>query len=629
MLRVFYDAETYYSREYSLRRMSPAEYILDDRFKMLGAAVAIEREEPIFLPGNESARFLRSIKQPYCVITHNALFDAVILSYIYNIYPNGLFCTLSMARALLAHELPRGSVVLANVLKHLGLQEKTETILKVEGMHLHDIQARPELFMEWMGYTLNDCIGCREIFFRLKDQFPPQEALVMDRIIRMATQPKLLADRIELSDYYDEVIAEKEKLLSGVKELSGGLKRTTLMSNQQFAALLASYGIDPPQKISPTTGKLTWAFAKTDQGMTDLLESDNFIAQALASARLGVKSTIEETRAKRFYSIADSTYNKLGQALMPIPLKYSGAHTHRLSGNWKLNMQNLSARKNKRLRSCLYAPDGYTILAVDAAQIEARLVAWICRQLDLLEMFRNGEDTYASFASDIYGRTITKADKFERFNGKTCILGLGFQMSDSKLLITLRNGAREAGIEAVYELSQCTQWVYKYRNRFKNIRAEWERLDWLVERMAIGQADSQKIGVCLVDGKTVILPSGLRLYYDNLALGEDNQYWYTFGSQKKVLYGAKLLENIVQALDRQHVIEAAIRTENRARAEALGDDGRFIANIHDENVYVVKNENLDTLKSIALEEMRRPSWWAEGLPLNAEAKVGTNFGELE
>lgn len=627
MLRVFWDAETFYSREYSLNKLSSIEYVLDNRFELLCAGIAIEHEDAMFMKGEESIRFLRDIKQPYCVITHNALFDACILSYVYGIHPEGLLCTLSMARALLAHEIPGGRVSLKKVLQHLGKREKTDTIKNVIGMHLADIKAQPDLFMEWVGYTINDVEGCREIFFELKDRFPGQEALILDRIIRMATQPKLRINWQELSTYYNEVVAEKQRVLSGVEALGG--TRAIFMSNPQFAALLESYGIDPPLKISPTTGKTTYAFAKTDQGLQDIVNGDNIVGQALVSARLGLKSTIEESRTLRFMSIAEYTQSAFGEAFMPVPLKFSGAHTHRLSGDWQLNFQNLGARKTKRLRSALYAPPGFTVLAVDAAQIEARLVAYICGQLDLLEMFRNGEDTYASFASDIYGRTITKTDKFERFNGKTCILGLGFQMSDGKLLITLRNGAREAGIEAVYELSQCTTWVYKYRSRFKQIKGEWERLDWLVERIANGAADGQKVGPCLVDGKTVILPSGLRLYYDNLALGSDGNYWYTFGSQRKMLYGAKLLENVVQALDRQHVIESALRMEKRARAIGLAEDGRIVANIHDENVYVVADENLSTLRSIALEEMERSPWWAPDIPLKAEAKVGQNFGEME
>ena len=126
---------------------------------------------------------------------------------------------------------------------------------------------------------------------------------------------------------------------------------------------------------------------RADQKFTDLLEHDDPMVQALVAARLGVKSTIEETRSTRFIAIAESSQAHLGAPYMPVPLKYSGAHTHRYSGDWKLNMQNLSARKSKEIRRCLYAPEGYTIVAVDAAQIEARIVAWLAGQIDLLDMY--------------------------------------------------------------------------------------------------------------------------------------------------------------------------------------------------------------------------------------------------
>ena len=67
------------------------------------------------------------------------------------------------------------------------------------------------------------------------------------------------------------------------------------MSNPQFAEVLESYGQEAPKKVSPTTGKETFAFAKTDQGMQDSVNSDRPIIAALAKARLAVKSTIAET----------------------------------------------------------------------------------------------------------------------------------------------------------------------------------------------------------------------------------------------------------------------------------------------------------------------------------------------
>ena len=134
------------------------------------------------------------------------------------------------------------------------------------------------------------------------------------------------------------------------------------------------------------------------------------------------------------------------------------------------------------------------------------------------------------------------------------------------------------------------------------------------------------MGPCRVEGTTIILPSGLKLFYDKLAM-EDNEYWYQQAQWRKKLYGAKLLENVVQALDRQHVVEAGLRTEIRARRAGLSDP-RVLWNVHDENVHCVPDEEAPILAGIALEEMKRNSAWSAGLPLNAEVKMGKNFGEL-
>ena len=200
-MRIFLDFETYYDKGYTLSMLSPVEYILHPRWETLACAVAIEREAPFLLPQDQIKGFLSDIKQPYSVITHNALFDACILAYHYNIHPNALFCTLSMARAVLYHEIPNGRLSLKNVLKHLKLPEKTDFITQMSGKHWVDLQANPGMMMAFTGYAINDVEGCREIFFRLLPEFPVSEARVMDRVIRMATQPKLHVDPVALADY--------------------------------------------------------------------------------------------------------------------------------------------------------------------------------------------------------------------------------------------------------------------------------------------------------------------------------------------------------------------------------------------------------------------------------------------
>lgn len=622
-MRVFFDLETYYERPgYSLSEISPVEYILHARWETLACGVAINDEAPFLLPKDEIATFLRGIKQPYLAVSHNALFDACVLAYHYGIHPPALSCTLNMCRATIWHSIPNGRLSLANVLKFLGLTQKTDFILQMNGKHWADLEKDPGLMMGFTGYTLNDVEGCRQIFNRLRKDFPTQEAIVLDRVIRMATQPVLHVDVAALDDYRKEIQKHKKNLLSRVR-LAGP---DDLMSNPKFAALLLKLGVDPPMKVSPTTGKPTYAFAKTDQEFADLQEHEDPEVQALMAARLGNKTTIEETRSTRLINIGLCTTSFLNEPLLPIPLKYSGAHTHRYSGDWALNMQNLSARKSKAIRSCILAPPGYTIVAVDAAQIEARIVAWLAGQQDLLEMFELGQDTYKAFAADIFAVPVTQVSKAQRFVGKTCILGLGFGMSAAKLYRTITMLAREQSIEIEITLENCMQWVQTYRTRFASVWRCWQDMGNLIQAIVGGYGDGWGVGPCHVEGTTIILPSGLRLYYDGLCL-EDNEYWYRHGQFKRKIYGAKLLENVVQALDRQHVVEAGLRTEMEALA--LGIDARVLLNVHDENVHCVPDEEALTLAGIALKEMKRNSWWNNGLPLSAEVKMGKNFGALE
>jgi DNA polymerase len=280
----------------------------------------------------------------------------------------------------------------------------------------------------------------------------------------------------------------------------------------------------------------------------------------------------------------------------------------------------------------LYAPAGYTIVAVDAAQIEARIVAWLAEETDLLDMYTIGEDTYKAFAADIFGIPLTLVSKVYRFVGKTCILGLGFGMSARKLFFTIRTLAREQGIDLGFELTQamCEGWVFTYRRKFFCIHQLWIDLNNLVGRMSQGVGQGYNIGPCEVDGTTIILPSGLRLFYDNLrGQIKDGRFEYVYDQAQfeKRLYGAKLLENIVQALDRQHVVEAGLRTEMRALATGIPDP-RVLLNIHDENVHCVPDRYAETLAAIALEEMARNVEWSEGLPLKAEVKLGKNLADM-
>jgi DNA polymerase len=507
------------------------------------------------------------------------------------------------------------------VAKFLGVGVKPQTILKTKGKSRKEIEGNRFLYKEFTSYCLNDVELCRQIYLKLVNKFPATEHIIMDMIIKTTTQLQLQLNTEHLQEHLKIVQAEKAKSFEAISEW---FTIADLMSNPKFADALKFFGVTPPTKISPTTHKLTWAFSKNDFAFIELLNHPDPIIQALIAARMKHKSTLEETRTQKFISIANVTMNSYGQTYLPMALKYSGAHTHRFGGDWGINTMNLPARKSKKLRQSITAPKGYVILAVDAAQIEARLTAWFAGQKDLLKAFEEGRDVYKEFATVLFQKSIDQITKggIERFIAKTCILGLGFQLGKVKLLNTLITKAKEEELEATFTIEQTAKWVDIYRNKHNDTKQYWYHLkSYFIPLIANGHASTYIAGCCKVKHQEIVLPNGLSLYYNQLQLNEAKEWWYVYGGRWKKLYGGKLLENLVQALDRVIVMDAAMRVFKRTGI-------RIAHQIHDELLYVVLASEVDSLKQIVLEEMQRRPSFALDLPLKAEAKIGDNYGDL-
>ena len=622
MKTVFIDFETYYSSDFSLRKMTPVEYILDPRFEVIGCAIKIGNEKSFWLAGDELTQFFAGLDPAETVmVSHNALFDQCIVTWKYNFVPRLMVDTLGVSRALLGHVLK--SLALAKVAEHLGIGVKGGTVHKVLGMSRDAIIAAG-LYEEYVEYSLNDVDLCAAIYKELvaSKKFPLNEIVVMDMVLRCAVQPQLHIDSNVLAQHLATVQAHKENLLSAVS-----VDKAELMSNDKFAEALRFLGVEPPTKISIVTGKEAYAFSKTDPEFIALEEHDNPAVQALVAARLGFKSTLEETRTQRFLSIANLVWPDHTSAVMPMPLRYSGAHTHRLSGDWNLNVQNMP--RGGELRRALIAPPGHVVLAADASQIEARVVAWLCNEDDLLKQFENGEDVYSKFASKVFKREINKKkDPTERFIGKTAILGLGYGLGWQKFQKTIKLQSK-AQTGKVVELSddEAKGVVDTYRDTYSNIRSVWGSLNKQINILAASDDEViehfQFKSVIIKPGK-ILLPSGLHLHYHDLK--EEADGWvYTYGGKTKRLYGGALLENITQALARIAVMDAAARLRPQLAVHGV----QLALQVHDELVYVVPEEIAQVCKQLVLKEMCLRPTWAKSLPLAAEADIGRSYGDAK
>ncbi len=416
---LFLDFETYYSQTYSLRRITIPEYILSPEYETNLCACAIDSAPSQIVEGPDFPEWLAQFDPATtATVTFNALFDNAILAWNYGWVPVLMIDSMNLARALRGHILPK--LNLGDVCAGLGIAHDKSTILKVIGMRRAQIKNNPALWTEYCDYANRDNERSRDIYRLLINELPKSELRVMDLVIRAAVRPRFMLDRTHLNSHLQSVRLQKKTLLAQC-----GFDRADLMSNQKFKKILTAFGVQVPRKKTVSG----WAppFAKTDEFMAELQEHPDPRVQALVCARLGIKSTIEETRAVKLLTLAALPWDRYRDGNpriysggeLPVPLRYAGARTHRLSGDWRLNLQNLPRvvpGKPPGLRHALIAPSGHQIVAGDLSQIEARIVAWLAGCKPLLEEFaRLGGDPYSAFASFIFGFFVNR--KLNRTDG--------------------------------------------------------------------------------------------------------------------------------------------------------------------------------------------------------------------
>jgi hypothetical protein len=426
---VTFDAETYYDREYSLSKITTEEYVRSPLFEMIGFAIKIDDGPTQWVPQPETEAFLKSFDwSDAMVVCQNTAFDGAILNWRYGVNPMVWADTLGMSRALFPHEKSHS---LDAQTKRLGIGIKGDEVHNAIGMHYKDFSA--EQLARYAQYCELDVFLTYQLFLAYMGRgFPKSELKLIDLTLRMFIDPVLELDRHTLEAHYIDVVDRKEKLLYDVRGMLSAesedekdawgttpedLKKL-LMSNEKFATLLRSVGVEPPTKVSATTGKIAWAFAKTDEAFKALEDHPDERVQALVAARLGNKTTLEETRTQRFIGMAD-------RGKFPVPLRYYGAHSGRWSGQDSVNLQNLPSRGTNagKIKKAIKAPPGYVVIDCDSAQIEARTLAWLAGQDDLVQAFKDKQDVYKLMATKIYGISIGDVDKTQRQVGKTVVLG--------------------------------------------------------------------------------------------------------------------------------------------------------------------------------------------------------------
>ena len=598
------DFETYFDKDYSLRKMATSSYVRDPRFKVQSVAVYYDGETHAY-PDKLVARALEQIPwERTAVLCHHTQFDGLILTHHFGHVPAYYLDTLSMARALHGSKVGHS---LDDTASFYRLRNKLPDILgQTKG--IRDLP--PELMGKLLAYNEVDVEILVKIFQRMHKKFPATQFDLVDLTVSLFTEPVLEVDRELCEKEIKRETRKQNKLLKDLK-----LEISQLTSREQFADLLREAGVKPPMKPKRPTAKNpnpkgeTYAFAKNDLEFIALETHPKERVRKLTEARKICQSNIAIARPM---ALLDRTQhvNKL-----PIYLNAYGAHTLRFSGGDGINPQNFPDPKkglDSQIRRALRAPKGYVIVVVDASQIEARYNGWFCEQDDLLEAFADStRDPYKEMASEIYDLVVEDIDGTRRFVGKVAVLGLGYQMGAPKFQYTLATG--QMGPPVYLEIDLCEKTVYAYRRRNYKIANKWRVLNRVIESSLYGGHKLVMRDCVEFEKGRINMPNGLSLLYPNLKVDTDGEYpeWHykqRRGDSSK-LYGGKLLENIIQCLSLIHTSEAMLE---------LCRDFRLVSMSHDEVIFLAKESEADAALKYALEVMSKPPSWSPDIPLAAE-----------
>ena len=267
------------------------------------------------------------------------------------------------------------------------------------------------------------------------------------------------------------------------------------------------------------------------------------------------------------------------------------------------------------LRSMLIADDGHRLMFADYSAIEARVLAWVAGQNDLVETFRKGGDVYKEMASAIYNTPSEQVTDNQRQIGKMATLGCGYGMGGKRFA----EQCATMGIKV--DEDEAKRIVSVYREKNNRIAQYWRDVenDFVDMVKEAGRVRSVELP----------LPSGRSLTYHNPRIIQRETPWGAMRDTAQVdtlnsvtrqwvsqiIWGGLLTENVVQATARDMMATAMMALEIKGYP--------VILSVHDEIICEVPDGfgSLDEMIDI----MTRVPAWAQGCPINAEGKEGKRY----
>ena len=265
------------------------------------------------------------------------------------------------------------------------------------------------------------------------------------------------------------------------------------------------------------------------------------------------------------------------------------------------------------IRTAFIAKPGHRFIVSDFSAIEARVMGYLAGEGWVLEEFRGAGKIYEQTASKMFHIPIEEITKGSPYRARGKVASLACQYGGAEGALT------SMGALNYVEESELKGLVQSWRNANPHIVNFWYEID-AAAKAAVKEHRSTTVGKITVYYKSgmmmIKLPSGRELAYVRPRMtvnrfGSESICYEGIGLSKKWCriesYGAKLCENIVQAMARDILAEAMLRLEKG------GFD--IVCHVHDEVVLEVP-DGVSSVEEVNAIMAVCPAW-AEGLPLSA------------
>ncbi|WP_421616956.1 DNA polymerase I [Brevibacillus sp. TJ4] len=365
----------------------------------------------------------------------------------------------------------------------------------------------------------------------------------------------------------EELDRKLEELTKEIYELAG--TSFNINSPKQLGEILFD-------KLSLPVLKKTKTGPSTSADVLEKLAPYHPIIEAILTFRqLGkLRSTYIEGLTKEIHTNTGKVHTLFNQATTA---------TGRLSST-EPNLQNIPIRmeEGRKIREAFIpSEEGWYMLAADYSQIELRILAHISGDENLIDAFRKGMDIHTRTAMDVFGVSEDEVTSLMRRQAKAVNFGIVYGISDYGLSQNLNITRKEAG-----------DFIERYFQVFSGVK------NWMEE--IVKQAKQ--------DGYVTTLLHRRRYLPD---IRSSNFNLRSFAERTA-------MNTPIQGTAADVIKLAMIRMKETLKDKGLRS--RMLLQVHDELVFEVPEDELETMQKLVPEVMEN------ALELNVPLKADVNYG---